>query len=118
MAASLLCHKYLLNSFLTRSRADDPPSKRKKTGTSALGHAGHSPRATSPTVSLKIHPRSRYGQGTAILRKPMFLGDFSLDEQRHFCHDKRNLHFIPMDWAGAKKVLLARCSLTNSLMCY
>lgn len=34
----------------------------------------------------------------------MFLGDFSLDERRHFCHDQRNLHFIPVDWAGAKKV--------------
>ncbi|MPC81593.1 hypothetical protein E2C01_076218 [Portunus trituberculatus] len=58
----------------------------------------------TPSAWLVVHPYSRYGQGPAVLRKPMFVGDFSLDEHRLFCHDQRNLHFIPIDWTGDKKV--------------
>ena len=98
-----------LNYFLNRSKSDECPSRRQKTDT-PLGYVSHPPRSTSPSPCLKVHPRSRYGQGAAVLRKPMFLGDFSLDEQRHFCHDQRNLHFIPMDWTGNKKVLTYVCA--------
>lgn len=87
-----------------RSRSDNFPARRQKTDSSALGYADHSTKATSSSPRLKVHPYSRYEQGPAVLRKPMFLGDFSLDEQRRFCHDQRNLSFIHMDWTGDKKV--------------
>lgn len=86
-----------------RSKSDDFPARRQKTDSSDFGYADHSSKAES-SPRLKVHPYSRYRQEQAVLRKPMFIGDFSLDEQRLFCHDQRNLSFIPVDWTGDKEV--------------
>lgn len=53
---------------------------------------------------FEVHPRNKYDIPSATIRRPMFIGDFSLDGKRQFCHDKRNLHFISIDWHKSKKV--------------
>lgn len=58
----------------------------------------------SVDAKFEVHPRRKYDTSPATLRRPMFIGDFSLDGKRQFCHDKRNLHFISLDWHTSKKV--------------
>ncbi|XP_053653693.2 decapping and exoribonuclease protein [Cherax quadricarinatus] len=53
---------------------------------------------------FEVHPRSKYNFSAAVLRRPMFIGDFSLNAKRQFCHDSRNLHYISIKWQIFKKV--------------
>lgn len=83
----------------------NPPAKRQRSDiVPTMAQTSESPRFASPLACLRVHPHRRYGNGPIELRKPMFLGDFSLDEHRRFCRDQRNLHFIHMNWTGDKQV--------------
>ncbi|KAF2367409.1 RAI1-like [Trinorchestia longiramus] len=57
--------------------------------------------------TFPIIPSSRFGTTTApTLRHPLFIGDFSLDSDRKFHHDRRSLGFISVEWeqSQTKKV--------------
>lgn len=68
----------------------------------------HSPderqRISHSEKCFTVHPRNKYNTSAPAFRKPMFVGDFCLDENRMFCHDKRNLHYININWQESKKV--------------
>ncbi|KAK7071570.1 hypothetical protein SK128_012684 [Halocaridina rubra] len=54
-------------------------------------------------IEFRVHPRSKFDQTPPVLRKPLYLGDFSLDGKRKFCHDKRNLSYINVDFESSKQ---------------
>ncbi|XP_066944471.1 decapping and exoribonuclease protein-like isoform X2 [Macrobrachium rosenbergii] len=60
--------------------------------------------AVERRVEFKVHPRGKYDYRQAVFRRPMFIGDFSLDDNRQFCHDRRNLNYIPVDFESTKEV--------------
>lgn len=55
-------------------------------------------------AEFRVHPRGKYNHTSAVLRKPMCVGGFSLDGNRKFSHDQRNLNYITLDWESTKKV--------------
>lgn len=90
---------------MERPELVNPPAKRQRSDiVPTMAQTSESPRFASPLACLRVHPHRRYGNGPTEIRKPMFLGDFSLDEHRRFCRDQRNLHFIHMNWTGDKQV--------------
>jgi len=58
-------------------------------------------RKVYPTFAIR--PSDRFKRtDTPTLRHPLFIGEFSLDTNREFHHDKRNLGFVSVDWDPAK----------------
>lgn len=89
----------------SRPELVNPPAKRQRSDMATMAQTSDAPRFASPLACLRVHPHRRYGSGPTEIRKPMFLGDFSLDEHRRFCRDQRNLRFIHVNWNGDKQVL-------------
>ncbi|KAK4301701.1 hypothetical protein Pmani_026172 [Petrolisthes manimaculis] len=86
---------------LKRSRRESPSTNQ----TTKWMKTRESPREDRPPqAEFQVHPRWKYEHPTSTFRKPMVIGDFSLDQTRKICHDRRNLHYITVDWKHSKKV--------------
>nr|XP_045621699.1 decapping and exoribonuclease protein-like isoform X1 [Procambarus clarkii]XP_045621700.1 decapping and exoribonuclease protein-like isoform X1 [Procambarus clarkii] len=80
------------------------PNDRQENCSNSIKQGKQEPRQNSIIGHFEVHPRNKYNFAAAVLRRPMFIGDFCLDEKRKFCQDKRNLHFISVNWKESKKV--------------
>ncbi|KAK3877006.1 hypothetical protein Pcinc_018259 [Petrolisthes cinctipes] len=88
---------------LKRLRPESPRTNQQTT--KKMMTTRESPRGDrQPQAQFQVHPRWKYESPSSTLRKPMVIGDFSLDETRQICHDRRNLHYITVDWKHSKKV--------------
>jgi len=53
----------------------------------------------NPNPTFAIRPSDRFSASAApTLRHPLLIGEFSLDTNREFHHDVRNLSFVSIDW--------------------
>ena len=60
---------------------------------------------------FRVHPRRKFDKPSCKITKPLFLGDFSVDGNRVFHHDKRNLHYCTLDWKNDKKAIILQILL-------